>query len=236
MKITNIRRGDGFGAQLHSIIYTILYAEMFNHEFIYTPFESMEHNYNSDPDFLRKKEDFLGFINKYPIINQINENVEPIINTELDVVENNIDTCLEYKSLDDIKKTFHLNKVKRFDDGILNVSVHVRKQNSHDNHVQGVHYDEYFLNVMNIIRNEYKQKKVFHIYSQGDINDFLRFQSEDVIFHLNDSIEDTFYDMVTSDILVMSKSSFSYSAALLSDGIIYYLPFWHKGANKWLTI
>jgi len=34
----------------------------------------------------------------------------------------------------------------------------------------------------------------------------------------------------------MSKSSFSYSAALLSTNIVYYIPFWHKTLDNWLTI
>jgi hypothetical protein len=38
-----------------------------------------------------------------------------------------------------------------------------------------------------------------------------------------------------SDILVMSKSSFSYSAALLNENIVYYpKDFWHKKASHWI--
>jgi hypothetical protein len=42
--------------------------------------------------------------------------------------------------------------------------------------------------------------------------------------------------LATADILVMSKSSFSYLAAILNvDGIVLYHPFWHYPATSWLV-
>lgn len=32
-----------------------------------------------------------------------------------------------------------------------------------------------------------------------------------------------------------SRSSFSYAAAILSDGVIYYQPFWHPPGDKWIV-
>jgi hypothetical protein len=114
------------------------------------------------------------------------------------------------------------------------VAVHIRKQNTEDNHTLGVYNDVYFLNTIDYIRSTYTDKTIFHIYSQGDEKNFLHFKNEDVVLHLNEPIESTFYSMVTAQILVMSKSSLSYTAAMLSDGIVYYLPFWHKPASSWL--
>jgi hypothetical protein len=84
-------------------------------------------------------------------------------------------------------------------------------------------------------QNTYEGDKIFHIYSQGDKKNFLHFKNDDILLHLNESIESTFYSMVTAQILVMSKSSLSYTAGMLSDGIIYYLPFWHKPSLNWKT-
>lgn len=39
--------------------------------------------------------------------------------------------------------------------------------------------------------------------------------------------------MATANILLTSKSSFSYAAAMLNENIVYYLPFWHKPSEKW---
>ena len=46
---------------------------------------------------------------------------------------------------------------------------------------------------------------------------------------------DTFMGMVNSDILVTSASSFSYIAAFLNEGEIYYKKFWHPPMEKWIV-
>ena len=76
---------------------------------------------------------------------------------------------------------------------------------------------------------------IFHIYSQNDISDYDGFDKEGLCFHLNENMFDTFIGLVAADILVTSRSSFSYAAAILSDGIIYYQPFWHPPGEKWIV-
>jgi len=53
---------------------------------------------------------------------------------------------------------------------------------------------------------------------------------------LNGDLEKTFHDMVTAKVLVTSKSSLSYAAALLSVNAIYYIPFWMKPLSRWRVI
>ena len=45
----------------------------------------------------------------------------------------------------------------------------------------------------------------------------------------------TLRGMATADVLIISRSSFSYLAALFNRGIVIYFPFWHKPLNDWLT-
>lgn len=40
--------------------------------------------------------------------------------------------------------------------------------------------------------------------------------------------------MATADALIISRSSFSYLAALFSKGIVIYYPFWHQPLKEWL--
>jgi hypothetical protein len=42
--------------------------------------------------------------------------------------------------------------------------------------------------------------------------------------------------MVLADILVTGASSFSYTAGLLSEGIVYYIPFWHAPLPHWTPV
>ena len=85
------------------------------------------------------------------------------------------------------------------------------------------------------IKQKYYDKDLlFHIYSQNDISDYDTFDKTNIMFHLNENLFDTFIGLVASDILITSASSLSYSAAILSDGEIYYKPFWHTPGNKWI--
>jgi len=240
MNVTNCVRGDGFGAQYQNIIWAIIYAEQHNYNFYYTPFSSMEHNYENNSEFLDKKEKLINIINNFPIVSELppNTNVKQLCGgldgVNFNEIENNLTNSFSFSSFKKIKKCLHANKTSMFDNNLINVAVHVRKQNNHDNHTLGICGDDYFLDVMNHIRNTHNGEKIFHIYSQGEEKDFLHFKNDDVVFHLNEPIEETFYSMVTAQILVMSKSSLSYTAGMLSDGIVYYLPFWHKSASTWI--
>jgi hypothetical protein len=72
MYITNALRDDGFGAQYQTVIFTILYAGLYNLEFVYTPFTSIAHNYDNDELFLEKKEKFINIKNNYKSVREIN--------------------------------------------------------------------------------------------------------------------------------------------------------------------
>ena len=61
-----------------------------------------------------------------------------------------------------------------------------------------------------------------------------RCKKKNTFFHLNEDICETFTGLVASDILVTSASSLSYIAAFLTEGIVYYQPFWHPPASKWI--
>ncbi len=52
-------------------------------------------------------------------------------------------------------------------------------------------------------------------------------------FELNSDVLATISGLVAADCLITAKSSFSYIAALLSLGKVYYGPFWHKPLSKW---
>lgn len=236
MYITNFSRDDGFGAQYQTILFSIIYSELINKEFVYTPFKKMEHNYDGDPNFLKEKEDLINIIGNYKSVNEV-DNYETTNSEIYRIIEDNIDKCIELDSFKKAKTLFYKNKFIIDNNINTNVAVHIRRYNVHDNgQTYGYTNDEYFLNAINYIRSEYKIPKTFHIYSQGEMSSFENFKSDDVVFHLNEKIENTVCGLVTSNILIMSKSSLSYVSGLLNNGIVYYLPFWHNKLNKWKVI
>jgi hypothetical protein len=235
MKVTNFRRSDGFGAQYQTIVFSVLYADLLGVPFVYTPLDTVEHNYSEDPQYVEKLEEFINIKNFYKHVDTALD-TKVLSKVEYQHVEQNLDTCLTSQAFRQIKALFHENKVQVFDKEVLHIAVHIRRSNKFDIGDYGYTEDAYYHRIISHIRNSYEEAKTFHIYSQGSLDQFESFKSEDTVFHLDEPIESTFYSMVTADILVMSKGSFSYTAALLSDGIVYYLPFWHKPSSKWQII
>ena len=98
--------------------------------------------------------------------------------------------------------------------------------------------DEVYLEIIHFLRCRYaSQNPKFHIYSQGDVKPFEeRFGYSDTVFHIDAAIEETFSSMVLADVLVTSASSFSYVAGILSEGAVYYIPFWHPPLPNWIVL
>jgi hypothetical protein len=234
--ITNTTYSDGFGSQFQAIIATAIYAELNNYTYVYTPFKDMEHNYDNDPHFLAKKEKLINFIDNFKLNNGSISNTT----NAKDFFDKNVTACANSSVLQKIKKIFRANKVRThyFDNQHVHIAMHVRRHNQHDNRIMGTDIpDQFFLNIITKLRILYSSKKLlFHIYSQGNRENFSSYHAPDIMLHLNESVEDTFTPMVLADVLVTSPSSFSYAAGILSDGIVYYIPFWHKPLPHWLAV
>jgi len=238
--ITNPLRSDGFGAQFQTIIISAIYAELNNMKYQYTPFKKMEHNYENDTTFIQKKEKLINFIGNFEINEDLNIQIQRGYG-ETGFLDNNTALCANSLSLKKIKEIFRSNKNRQdyFSDENLNIAIHIRRPNAHDNRTGGADVpDSIYLKAINFLRSIYSSKnRQFHIYSQGNVDDFKTiYNSDDVIFHINASIENTFSSMVFADVLVTSQSSFSYTAGLISDGVVYFIPFWHSPLPHWIRL
>jgi hypothetical protein len=200
----------------------------------------MEHNYDNDPSFFIKMEQIMNIHNHYTTYNEtIHKNVTVFQHSPIvyPFIENNIDYCLKSDSMLKLKNIFWENKDKNhFKNDKINIAVHIRRQNPHDGrNARKEVSDLYYLNVISYIREKYIDKNIqFHIYSQGPIERFECYRHTDTVFHLNESISDTFIGLVAAQILCTSASSLSYIAAWLSDGVIYYQQFWHPPSKDWI--
>jgi hypothetical protein len=95
--------------------------------------------------------------------------------------------------------------------------------------------DLYFIQVIKKIKVLYPNAEI-HIFSEGTSERFKSFESLDVTLHLDEPSHVSFTNIVLSDVIVTCKSSFGYTAALLTEGTVWYTPFWHRPASKWLKI
>jgi hypothetical protein len=238
MSRTHENRSDGFGAQYQGIITTYICCAKHSVNYKYTQLSYVEHNYNNDMSYINKLEDLMNLKENIET-NHDNTSTEIKFFDVSSYFENNIDECCASNEMKFVKECFWKNKEKNhFKNNKINIAVHIRRENFHDRGQAGNRANvpnTYYLNIMNELREKYKDKELlFHIYSQGTINNFEVLQKEDVEFHLDEEITKTFVGLVAADILIISPSSFSYVAALLSDGIVYYKQFWHNPKKDWI--
>ena len=143
----------------------------------------------------------------------------------------------------DIKKKFYQAKARKNEQLIysnenFNIAIHVRRgdivigqDNKNLNLLMRWQDNSYFEKVLSSVVENLKTDKPIAIYlfSQGGQKDFPEFEKFDKIhFCLDMNAQDSFLHMVYADLLITSKSSFSYKPALLSNGVkVCPANFWH---------
>jgi hypothetical protein len=126
----------------------------------------------------------------------------------------------------------------QFEEENYNIAIHVRRGdivagqvNGNPNLLMRWLDSNYFENVLDCVLANLKQDKPIKIYlfSQGEKEEFLAFDKyENIQFFLKMGPHDSFLHMVFADLLITSKSSFSYKPALLSKGVkVCPQYFWH---------
>lgn len=243
--VTNITLSDGFGSQFQHIISVLLICYHSGFFFAYNSLKTMAHNYDDDPDFLEKMENLMNI--RPHFISKDDDELKDTHITVCDmtakyVIDKKVDEYATDDSLGQIKTMFWANKRKADAfaayPGKVNIAVHVRRPNAHDVRLQGSDTpDDFFLKAIQRVRAEHGDKPLlFHIYSQGTDEMFSSYLAEDTVLHINEGLCTSFVAMVAADILITSFSSLSYTAAFLTDGIVYYHPFWHPPRNKWIVL
>jgi hypothetical protein len=217
---------DGFTSHYWERIGAIIYAEIHNKPFLYTPIQGMAGNYNQEEEkeFISKKERFINLINHYPINNDYE--FQKRFGHSCIYFFYNVSDCCKSRAFAKIKELFYLNKKKSdyFSDETTNIAVHMRKLNPHDLEAPTEISEDRYTSIIHQLRQATANKPIrFHIYSQGVLSKFRqRWPEEDIVWHINDSIEDTFTSMVFADVLVTCQSAFSRLAGYLSNGLIIY--------------
>ena len=136
-----------------------------------------------------------------------------------------------------------------YDSAYINIAVHIRRGDIGGERAQLNQRlkarwldNNYYANIIEQIsykiNNNFKVK--IYLFSQGDKKEFTMFDRYDnLVYCLDCSAMESFLHMVRADILVMSRSSFSYKPALISDGIIICPPgFWHEYPEdeRWMMV
>ncbi len=171
------------------------------------------------------------------LINFIDENKNSKENICIEVNKNFIvqngfsiiDEAFQKKYLEDIKQNLIYQKESYFDSTKYNISLHLRSLNSCD--VPTYPEMETYLvyknandikNIFDILKEKFYNKKVcIYIHSQGDKNNFIDLlelsnKNFEIVLKLNEHPIDDIYHMSNANLLIMSKSSYSWIAHLLN--------------------
>lgn len=256
--VTCSGRIDGAGAQIQAILSTMLFADELGIKYVHTPFKKLDHNIDDDKRFASKWESLVNLGSGELAVDQIESDkldvVEVRYTREVKKIENTLfvirgchkfvdrNPDLYLKLLAKVRHKYAQSTKKPdlyFEPSKTNVAIHIRRGDVTQQDSKR-HISNYFVsNILREISSTLKglgDEPVFHIYSQGDEEEFSDIARNGIVFHLNECPFSTFHHMVSADVLVMAKSSFSYSAALFSEGIIIYLPFWHKPLKNWIVV
>lgn len=260
---TNIVRSDGFGAQYQCIMFAVLYVCIhLNANFILTP-TNFHEVYGSDAHLIHKNMGLHHLFESVEVTNGdvqsvgmtesyhfVENNIETCLQSE---------TMAKIRRAYDIEHEHDPQPYSSDDPCVIHVAIHIRRPSNNPNvdipsHLNGLdvknmaidvvaqHCPRFTVNgrykhVMDVLRAKYEQqgkKCLFHIVSEGREEQFAELASDgNVIVHLNESVRDSFHKLVCADVLVICSSSFSYAAAFLGKGEVWYQPFWHRCADTW---
>ncbi|NND33086.1 MAG: hypothetical protein HKN76_10885 [Saprospiraceae bacterium] len=255
----------GTGCQSLGIYSAFLYSHMHKLPYLHSPLKVVDHNYNQDQKFEQKIENFLQFSKGEKLINEVNlpvvhlDNIGEIISFlfRSKILNNghpiifhkrhyhewadaHADKYLEIQNK--LREKFIAGSVNyrkhQVTEGKINVVVHIRRGDVDASNAYRYTSNSFIREQMENLQTSLLQTgslAEFHIYSQGIPADFS--DLDDLAqLHLNGNIFDDFYNLVHADILIVARSSFSYSAAILSKGIIICDPYIHNSPlSHWIV-
>lgn len=223
---------DGFGAQYQAVMSGITYCEFNNYIYVHTPFSRMEHNVN-----VNELNKFIGVNNDKLISNNLLPTKDDTIIAQHynETVHYEKKPSMYYtdKTLKIIKDYYYSTEKPKIDN--IDIAIHIRRGDVDEKLWNRYTENKIYINIINSLKTKYPNYNIT-IFSEGKLDDFKDFNLEDNNFKLNLEIKETFHSLVNAKILVTSKSSFSYSAALLNENTVYYMDFWHKALDNWLDV
>lgn len=260
--------GAGIGHQMANWIAGVRFAREFGLCFAHTPFssEKWESLLGFGEEEVTAKE--LVYLQKYsavrlPIFDEFNASevarVKKIIASYtgekvLFLLEQDQGFRDHFQVMDTLQKKFYTSKSRKMDlihfsPANYNIAVHIRRGDIVDGHEKNDPSvslrwldSGYFINVLaSTLMNLRTAKPVkIYIFSEGYREQFVEFEKMgNTQLCLDMNAYDSFLHMVNADLLITSKSSFSYKPALLSRGIkVCPRHFWHGYPDQadWIQV
>jgi hypothetical protein len=140
-----------------------------------------------------------------------------------------------------LREKYHRHPDERRTSPVTNVRVHVRRGDVVPTDAQTLHRFTDNRNILNTVRllqqvlSSQRRPYRIQVYSQGEAGSFRDFAALGCELRLNHPAMETFQELVEADVLVMARSAFSYTAALLGNGVNLYDPQDHAPLSQWIV-
>lgn len=227
---------DGFGAQYLAIMSGIAYCASKQLVYVHTPFKVMEHGVDvaamnafvGIPSVQQKSktsmslnetvwEPFTNYtqpnIKRLPLVEQVHYGVSPSLFYTLDVRR--------------LLQSYYYSSPKPKIQ--IGVAIHIRRGDVDRSSGWRFTSNDTYKQCISAIETNYPSLNIY-IFSEGHPDDFTGLRAT---LCLNTDIQETFHSLVCAQVLVMSKSTFSYTSAILNDNTVYYMDFCHKKLDHW---
>ena len=119
------------------------------------------------------------------------------------------------------------------------IAVHIRRHEVTPCQRPNKGYDPYLPNShFQTLINKYMQKDArVVIFSQNkSFEPFDEFRAKGYEIFLDDTVTDVWKTIVVSDVVILSRSSFSLIPALVAKGTVVYTPYWHAPLSHWHVV
>lgn len=220
---------DGFGSQYQAIMSGIAICAHMKWKYVHSPLINVAHLNGID---VKKLNTFIGI----PITRHLYKHVNKIEECS-GIVHRSVNPDIFYtNNVLNIIRNYYYSTPKPLKSK-YDIAIHIRrgdvKENGDYEITRRYTSNDIYTKIINNLKIKYPNYTIC-IYSQGNDEDFINLNVDCI--KLNNDLRIDFHEMVTSKVLIMAKSSYSYCAALLSIGEIYYMDFWHNKLNKWHSI
>ena len=248
-------KNDGAGSQAQAAMSALCFARAHGAAYVHRPFTTVEHAEFAMPDWVKAWEDYFNLGAGERLLGADEMPVVPIdrfaaatgrqrcvIEAEHYLRYCNKDPDAWERVMPELRRKFWLNKQPRArQDGALRVAVHMRRGDvSAGNKKVARNFtpNTTFVNTLTRLRSllaSMGQALQIEVFSQGDPKMFADLAALGAELRLDAPALDTHRGLVEADILVMSKGAFSYTAALLNEGVVLYDPQKYRALQDWVV-
>jgi len=255
--VTCTGKVDGAGAQAQALVSVMLFARAVGAQYVHTPFAVIDHNPDPASDWAAQWERFFNFGQSEVPAATVHRLGIPSVKVTSPFQVNRpevlylIPHCYETwglssahlpRLLGELRTRFLSDKADAaVPSQTLRIAMHVRRGDVAADGPNARRYtctDKVKRTYQHLIAVLDCLDRPYHVtlYSQGDPAQFVDLQDRGVTVATDLDPFRTFEQLVLADVLVTAKSSYSYVAALLSQGTVLYEPFWHSPLPTWLML